>query len=347
MENKIDLKQMIENAPVIFFALDKVGKVTYFAKNGLRLFDHWKDPVGLSIFEVFEADPVALTLAKQALDGESFESNLVFSGVIWEIRISPVKSEKGELEAVIGVMIDVTQSKRSEIENEQLFKALAGSHQRLKYMSKRLFDVQETERRKIAYELHDEIGQSLTGLRLSLDLAMKDADNKDNQHLIIASKLSKEVLALVREMSLNLRPAMLDDLGLIPTIRWYFDRYRKQTDIQVVFDSRILEERFNSQVETAIYRIVQEALTNVAKHASVDKVEVKLWKDEYGLNLEIKDNGAGFDPDEQMKSMDSTGLASIQDRVGLLSGRLTIQSEIDKGSVIQVFIPKEILSEDS
>ncbi len=343
MKSNIDLQKLLENAPLIFFILDAEGKITYLEGKGLNFFDHWEEPIGASVYELFESDPVALKMLDRALKGESFISNLVFSGVIWEIRLSSCLTVDGKLESVVGVIIDVTQNKRSEIENEQLIKALAGSHQRLQNMSKRLFDVQETERRNIAFELHDEIGQSLTGIRLSLDLAMRDADNSTNPHLIEANNLSREVLALVREMSLNLRPAMLDDLGLIPTIRWHFERYRKQTNIQVVFDSGIGEERFNSRVETAIYRIVQEALTNVAKHAKVDQVLVKLWKDDLGINLEIADNGTGFDLDSNIDSKNSSGLSSIQDRVGLLNGNLTIQSEIGKGSGILVSFPKEVI----
>ncbi|MBT3239746.1 MAG: PAS domain-containing protein [Chloroflexi bacterium] len=343
MDTKFNFQNLLKNAPLIFFVLDEEGKITYLEGKGLNLFDHWDDPIGASVYDLFESDPVAIEMTDRALAGESFISNLVFSGVIWEIRLSPVFSKEGKLDVVVGVIIDVTQSKRSEIENEQLIKALAGSHDRLQNMSNRLFDVQETERRKIAYELHDEIGQSLTGIRLSLELAMRDVEIKNNPYLIEANNLSREVLALVREMSLNLRPAMLDDLGLIPTIRWHFERYRKQTNIQVVFESEIGEERFNSRVETALYRIVQEGLTNVAKHAKVDQVLVKLWKDELGINLEITDNGTGFDLDSEIDSKISSGLSSIQDRVGLLNGKLTIQSEIGKGSGILVSFPKQVL----
>jgi signal transduction histidine kinase len=344
MDNSFENNLIINNAPAIFFILDKHGTFKYLAGKKLFQFSDWKEKIGSSVFDLFESDPVALELAKRALDGETFTANLVFSGVIWEIRASAIKTEDNKIDRVIGFLLDVTQSKRLEIESEQLFKALASSHKRLQIVSERLLDVEETERRKIAYELHDEIGQSLTGLSISIELAMRDAKYSDNLHLKEAKNLSREVLELVREMSLNLRPAMLDDLGLIPTIQWYFGRYKKQTNIQVVFESKIFEERFNTRVETAVYRIIQEALTNIAKHAKSNKVKVVLRKIAEGLFLEITDQGVGFDLDKEINSNYSSGLASIKGRVELINGSLTIQSEIDQGTTIQVLFPKEILN---
>jgi len=149
-----------------------------------------------------------------------------------------------------------------------------------------------------------------------------------------------ELMALVRDLSLDLRPAMLDDLGLLPTLLWHFDRYTAQTDVGVTFKHIGLEgRRFAPEVETAAYRIVQEALTNVARHAGVSEVAVRLWADQETLGVQIEDRGTGFDPEAALAAGDTTGLAGMRERAVLLGGQLTVESASGAGTCVRAELP--------
>jgi signal transduction histidine kinase len=209
-----------------------------------------------------------------------------------------------------------------------------------------LLDVQEAERRHIARELHDEVGQALTGLKLLLDMSTRlpadevTASARKLHDLREAQAMVNELMALVRDLSLDLRPAMLDDLGLLPTLLWHFDRYTAQTPVRVAFKHTGLEgRRFAPEVETAAYRIVQEALTNVARHAGVSEVVVRLWADQETLGVQIEDGGTGFDPEAALAAGATTGLAGMRERAVLLGGQLTVESAPLAGTCVTAELP--------
>jgi signal transduction histidine kinase len=153
-----------------------------------------------------------------------------------------------------------------------------------------------------------------------------------------ALDLVNGLMKQVRELSLTLRPTMLDDLGLLPTLLWHFERYETQTQVNVVFGHANLEARFASETETAAYRIVQEALTNVARYAGVNEVSVRLWADDDVLGIEIRDDGIGFDA-ESGASLTSSGLNGMRERALLLQGKLEIDSAPGEGTRIVGELP--------
>ncbi len=224
------------------------------------------------------------------------------------------------------------------IQNARLFEALRHSHKQLAALSHRLVEVQETERRAIARELHDEIGQALTGIRLLLDLAAQSPVSAA-PNLTDAQRLVNELIGQVQDLSLNLRPAMLDDLGLLPTLLWHFERYTAQTGIRVCFDHAGLNQRFDPLVETAIYRITQEAITNVARHAGVAEVNVRVWGNLDCLRAQITDRGSGFEPQAILEREHSTGLSGMRERVMLLGGRWVVKSAPGVGTEVIAEIP--------
>src|SRR6185503_14707317 len=182
-------------------------------------------------------------------------------------------------------------------------------------LSHRLLEVQETERRNLARELHDEIGQLLTGLTLMLERSKHVAPEASQACVGEAQTLATELLSRVRNLSLDLRPAMLDDLGLLPALLWHFERCRTSTGVNVVFTQRGLEgRRFGAGVETAAYRIVQEALTNVARHSGVYDATVTIAAAGGVLTLRIEDRGVGFEPDTVLKDAGSSGLVGLRER---------------------------------
>jgi PAS domain S-box-containing protein len=205
--------------------------------------------------------------------------------------------------------------------------------ERLKLLSRRLMEVQEVERRNIARELHDEIGQMLTGLKLTLEMCARLPADRIGASLAQAQMLVNELMAQARKLSLDLRPGMLDDFGLLPTLLWHIEHYTAQTRVRVIFrHSGIEGRRFAPEVETAAYRIAQEALTNVARHAGVDQATVRVWADRHALNLQIEDQGNGFDPDAVVAAGDTSGLAGMRERAMLLGGQLTIESRAGAGT---------------
>lgn len=143
----------------------------------------------------------------------------------------------------------------------------------------------------------------------------------------------------VRELSLDLRPAMLDDLGLLPTLLWYFERCTARTQVDVGFEHTGLDRRFLPEVETTAYRIVQEALTNVARHAGADGVSVRLWSNDEVLGLSIEDHGAGFDAADDSMLSKSNGLAGMRERANLLGGQLTLESSPGVGTNLFAELP--------
>jgi signal transduction histidine kinase len=221
-----------------------------------------------------------------------------------------------------------------------LFEQFFAARERAQTLSQRLVAIQEEERRRLARELHDEIGQILTGLKLILEMSLRLPPAASQANVQEAQKLVGELMSKVRQISLDLRPGMLDDLGLLPALLWYFERYTTQTQIQVNFTQRGLDgQRFAPEIETAAYRIVQEALTNVARHAGVSVVNVNVWADPDILCVEIEDRGAGFNPQAALEANVSSGVAGMGERTRLLGGGLTIESESGKGTLITAHLP--------
>jgi signal transduction histidine kinase len=207
----------------------------------------------------------------------------------------------------------------------------------MKALSLRLVRVQEAELRHVARELHDEIGQLLTVLRLALEMALQSPGDQ-TAHLLEAKSHANTLTSLVRELSRNLRPSMLDNLGILPTLPWLFARFSTQTSIQVVFEhSGIDSKRFSREVETAVYRVAQEALTNVARHAQIDIVTVRLWSNDKTLGIQIEDHGVGFD--STLRTGDSNGLNGMRERVMLLGGRFTVETSPGSGTRLMAELP--------
>lgn len=221
----------------------------------------------------------------------------------------------------------------------RLFAQFFAARERTQVLSQRLVAIQEEERRNLARELHDEVGQILTGLKLMLEMSLRLPLEESRANVQEAQKLVGELMSKVRQISLDLRPGMLDDLGLLPALLWYFERYTTQTKVQVHFTHRALENRFAAELETAAYRIVQEALTNVARHAGVNEVFVSVWSDADILSVEIEDRGAGFDPAAALAANVSSGIAGMGERARLLGGGLTIESTVGNGARIIAHLP--------
>lgn len=216
---------------------------------------------------------------------------------------------------------------------------LAAANARLRAMSLRLVEVQEAERRCLARELHDELGQVLTGLKMELDQSLPLAGGPLRTRLQEAVGLVNHLLQSVRSLSLELRPQMLDDLGLLVALDWHLKRYTKQTSIPVEFKRTELPDRLAPELETAIYRIVQEALTNVARHSCASQTTVRLWANAGRVGVQIADNGTGFDAAAADPRHTSSGLTGMRERAELLGGEFTLESKPGQGTTLTVELP--------
>lgn len=241
-------------------------------------------------------------------------------------RVAPgsAPGELGGLARAIDKMADGLQSREG----------------RLASLSRRVLEVQELERRAIARELHDEIGQSLTAIKLMLQRhrqADKCDDPKPIDELI---EVADHTLQQVRGLSLDLRPSMLDHLGLPATLRWYVDRESERSGLEATLEVQPEELRLDAQRETAIFRIAQEALTNVSRHSGATHVTVALTSNGKVTELSIRDNGRGFDVgDGQQRARlgESIGLLGMEERAVLAGGSLKIQSGPSGTEVRAVF----------
>jgi signal transduction histidine kinase len=250
------------------------------------------------------------------------------------------ESDVEKLVAVSHIASIALQNAMSYRNLERAEKALRESQLQLQLLSRQLLQAQEVERRAIARELHDEIGQQLSGVGILLSIINRQLPSELAQaRLETAQALVGDLIAQVRNLALNLRPAILDDFGLMPALVWLFERYTTQTQIAVQFEHPELEEqRFAPEVETTAYRIVQEALTNVARHAGVTEVTVRLWIDADTFWVVVADQGRGFVP-QTVDTRTSSGLAGMVERAALLGGNLTIESAPGTGTHVTTSLP--------
>ncbi len=247
--------------------------------------------------------------------------------VVWfQCDVKMVRHTDGRPWFIHGVGFDISGRQSSE-------KVLREYADRMKILSRRLFEVQESERRAIALELHDEIGQILTGLKLTLEMSVRLPEGELRASLAGAQALVNELMARTRKLSLDLRPATLDHLGLLSALLRHLRHYTSQTQIPVNFLHDGLEgKRFAPELETAAFRIVQEALTNIARHAEAKKATVRIFVNENKLTVEIEDDGKGFEAEAAFAVHQSSGLAGMRERALLLGGNFTVESALGGGS---------------
>ncbi len=206
-----------------------------------------------------------------------------------------------------------------------------------------IINAQEQERKRIARELHDETSQVLTSLLISLAILEESITTQEARERIADTrKLAHQTLRAIRNLSIDLRPSALDDLGLLPALRWYVKEYQKKCAIEVELVAPGFKERLPAEMETALYRIVQESLTNTARHANAHKVIITIKEEHEAVYATITDDGCGFDVGTLLKTPDQDrglGLAGMSERTLLLNGTLDIHSSPEQGTTIEVCIP--------
>jgi len=235
-----------------------------------------------------------------------------------DTTIVPFLDKKGTPYQYLSIRTEITERKLVQEE--------------LQKMMTKLIHIQEEERKKVSRELHDGIGQNLYSLLITINRLHTEVEHPLIQHL---QKDVAKMIEDIRGISWDLRPSLLDDLGLIPALRSFINRYSKHYGIKVDFQSEV-SERYDVQIETAVYRIIQEALTNVRKYANVNKVSVSVYRKDDRIELEVVDRGVGYDP---AKERIGVGLFSMEERAKALQGKLQIKTQPGKGTLVKATIP--------
>jgi signal transduction histidine kinase len=221
------------------------------------------------------------------------------------------------------------------------YKQVVEARGQLENLSARLVQAQETERRSMARELHDEVGQALSAVLIELrNLSMglpSQSEEQLSRHLETIKGLVENTVRTVRNMSLLLRPSMLDDLGLIPALQWQAREVSRQTCMDVTVSTDLVSDDLPDEHKTCIYRVVQEALHNCSTHSHATAVRIKVQQEPKRLTLSVRDNGKGFD----VKQSKGLGLLGIEERVAHLGGKCEIHSEPGSGTVLAIELPFE------
>ena len=360
--------KMLEHLPVAVFIVDASGKPLYMNRFALNLLGKGLEEIGShdrvsDLPKAFmpyvagtdtpypeERSPLTRALAGAVFSVDDVEIRQQGQTIPLEVSAAPIFDDKGEIAYAIAVFKDIADRKKVERELKQrrnelerLVAQVQAGRRRFQILSRKRIEVQEAERRGIARELHDEIGQALTAIKIQLQAAMALSEVQPvDDYLKEAIEVVERVLQQVRDLSLDLRPSMLDDLGLMASLRWYLDRQSQPSGIKIEFVGDPSIERLTPEIETTCFRIVQEALTNVLRHSEATEVYVEVARFDDGLKLIVRDNGIGFDVADAMehaRSGDSSGLLGMEERALVAGGEVDITSDPGKGTEITVVIP--------
>lgn len=233
-------------------------------------------------------------------------------------------------------------------ELEKATKKISKHKTELQSLSAQLIKTQETERSKISHELHDDTGQALTAVKINLEFIKDKLASED--HRIVKDRLTEAITLIdgvmdqIHELALQLRPKMLDELGLVPTLRWFTNRFSQRLDMDIRLKTGDMYDRLAPEMETILYRIVQEAMNNIAKHSEARNVRIDLQRKNSKVSLLIEDDGKGFDVKNVLDSntdIDRIGLLGIREKVIPLKGHFSIKSKPGKGTRLSIQFPCE------
>jgi PAS domain S-box-containing protein len=337
------LSLLLENIPAGVCVNSTEGRVRLVNKAGERFFGLARDQVLGRCLEELLAPEVAKSFRasdRRVIDtgaALAFEEQIDIHGCLcWFHTVKfPLYDGAGRIEAVGGISMDITERRLAE-ETMRIYA------DRLHTLSRRVVAVQEEERRRLAHELHDEIGQVLTAISMGLYTAKKTAGSAAGPHLDTCLEIVSGAIEQVRSLSLRLRPASLDLVGLEAAVRWNLDRQARQGGLVAQLESNLGGQRLPAELEIAGFRVFQEALTNVVRHAQAHHLLIKIDLQERELHLVIEDDGVGFDVaacERRATQGRSFGLAGMRERVMLSGGHLIIHSQQSGGTKIHACLP--------
>jgi PAS domain S-box-containing protein len=335
----------MENSGLGIGYYDTEGKIINFNHEAIRnMGGKPSDYIGKNLTDVFGKEKGDFFIERLKLTAESeiplkYEDLVLLGGRPgWYLSThSRIYNKDNQIEGIQVISDNITELKDTE-------KKLKESQKKLKVLTQHLENIREEERSKIALNLHDDLGQNLTAL--NLDIAwLKGRIGVQSQE--VRKKFSEmhslisETMDSIREISSFLRPSILYELGLIQAMDWQLKKLEKQSGIKCHFIYKSQKIKIENHIALILYRILQETLTNIIRHAKASEAEIRLESTKNIIELSIKDNGKGIEP-EKVNSFKSLGLTGIKERVKSIGGTVVILSEIGSGTSIQVSIPKKI-----
>jgi len=261
------------------------------------------------------------------------------------ISASPIMINN-QVKGILRLYEDITEQVQNEERLQDYLKQIKKDRKNLKRLSKRLINTQEEERRKISETIHDDIGQNITAIKINMSVIEETikshALHKVKERLLETKSQLEQVFEQLRKLNIDLRSPLLRDLGLVPALHAYVNRYKKRENIDIDFEVINLKKRLNKEVEIVIFRIVQEAFTNISKHACANNIYLRLENKKSKVCVLIKDNGKGFNTKDvrDLEELDKgLGLIEMRERIETIGGNLDIKSSLGKGTQLLIEIP--------
>jgi len=343
VKNEKKFRDLIELLPQTVYEMDIDGNLRFTNQYGLQCFGYTTEDFqkGINFLQLFipEDRPrvqknTKMILAGSQLTGNEYTCLRKDGSTFQSLFYSNPIFYNGKPTGLRGVVVDITDRKITEHE-------LKNSRDQLRDLASHLQSIREEERLLMAREIHDELGQALTALKMDLIWLQKRIDpfaTEKQEKLKSMDELVDQTIKTVRRISTELRPGLIDDLGLSAAMEWYCGEFQNRTGISCQLNLDESENTLEQDRSIAVFRIFQESLTNVARHANATVVSASLKFDDGSLKMEIRDNGSGI-TEEQINSPKSFGLIGLRERVTPWGGKVLISGAPGRGTTVKVILP--------
>ena len=330
----VELEAVLTGADDHFYVFDKHFRYVEINESALRSLELDRQEVlGKTPIEVSaELGPMILSRCEEVvLSGKSLRFDMTFQGDAspswFSVILHPVRDDQGDIHAIAGIGREVTDLKNGQ--------------SRLGALSRKMVEALEEERKRISRELHDGLGQHLVAILMEIEQAMRPAPKgtrPSSERLERAIKLIKEALEMTGEITAGLRPDIVENLGLDAALRSLVKDFGLRSGVKAAFSGQDIHSLLDGEAAIAFYRVVQEALTNVIRHADASEVKVTTRRADTYVSVKVRDNGCGFDPEKVDKGR-SIGLLGMQERLYGVGGKLIVRSSCDRGTTIEARVP--------
>jgi PAS domain S-box-containing protein len=344
------LQALLNSSPLAIAAADAEHRLTIWNSASERMFGWTREEVVGRTSPIVPADLVGelrslferLGRGEEVVDFETRRLHKDGASIDVSISLAPLRDSDGRPSGSIAVFADVTDRKRSRDELQRSLELLRSANDERRRLLERLVRAQEEERQRIAADIHDDSVQALTALALRLGIAASQTTDPETAHTFrTAERQTQTAIERLRRLMFELRPPALDRDGLVEALRLYLDETRSQNGLEVSFDSSLTAEP-SEETRAVVYRIAQEAIVNVTKHARAGNLAVRLEDRAGGIWVSVADDGRGFSPDRATTEVGHVGLDSMRERAELAGGWWKIDSAEGTGTTVEFFLPTRV-----